>query len=147
MTTFYCLRFETPPTWRTRSLYLYPPGTGSAYRERITCTFTTRCGPQIEHSLERFVCCNLRIRCQRNACSANRCSATVYSVLPRERVLTEAAVRWQVVTPQQTSTSTSPFRLSDTLVVTGTCLAKRYSTMDYSSFQTSCHTIILPFLS
>jgi hypothetical protein len=28
MTTFYCLRFETPPTWSTRSLYLYPPGTG-----------------------------------------------------------------------------------------------------------------------
>jgi hypothetical protein len=24
----YRLRFETPPTWRTRSLYLYPPGTG-----------------------------------------------------------------------------------------------------------------------
>jgi hypothetical protein len=24
MTTFYCLRFETPPTWR----YLYPPGAG-----------------------------------------------------------------------------------------------------------------------
>jgi hypothetical protein len=28
MTTFYSLRFETPPIWRTRSLYLYPPGTG-----------------------------------------------------------------------------------------------------------------------
>jgi hypothetical protein len=28
MTTFYCLRFETPPTWRARSPYLYPPGTG-----------------------------------------------------------------------------------------------------------------------
>jgi hypothetical protein len=28
MTSFYCLRFETPPTWSTRSLYLYPPGTG-----------------------------------------------------------------------------------------------------------------------
>jgi hypothetical protein len=28
MTTFYCLRFETPPTWRARSTYLYPPGTG-----------------------------------------------------------------------------------------------------------------------
>jgi hypothetical protein len=27
MTTFYCLRFETPPTWRTRSPYSYPPGT------------------------------------------------------------------------------------------------------------------------
>jgi hypothetical protein len=28
MTTFYCFRFETPPIWRARSLYLYPPGTG-----------------------------------------------------------------------------------------------------------------------
>jgi hypothetical protein len=25
MTTFYCLRFETPPTWRVRSPYLYLP--------------------------------------------------------------------------------------------------------------------------
>jgi hypothetical protein len=28
ITTFYCLRFETPPTWRARSPYLYHPGTG-----------------------------------------------------------------------------------------------------------------------
>jgi hypothetical protein len=28
MTTFYCLRFETLPPWKTRSPYLYPPGTG-----------------------------------------------------------------------------------------------------------------------
>jgi hypothetical protein len=28
MTTFCCLRFETPPTWRARSLYLYPPEQG-----------------------------------------------------------------------------------------------------------------------
>jgi hypothetical protein len=28
MTIFYCLRFETSPTWRVRSPYLYPPGTG-----------------------------------------------------------------------------------------------------------------------
>jgi hypothetical protein len=27
MTTFYCLRFETLRTWRTRSPYLHPPGT------------------------------------------------------------------------------------------------------------------------
>jgi hypothetical protein len=27
MTIFYSLRFETPQTWRTRSPYLYPPGT------------------------------------------------------------------------------------------------------------------------
>jgi hypothetical protein len=28
MTIFYCLRFKTPQTWRTRSPYLCPPGTG-----------------------------------------------------------------------------------------------------------------------
>jgi hypothetical protein len=28
MTIFYCLRFETPPSWRARSPYLYPPGAG-----------------------------------------------------------------------------------------------------------------------
>jgi hypothetical protein len=28
VTIFYCLRLETPPTWRTRYPYLYPPGTG-----------------------------------------------------------------------------------------------------------------------
>jgi hypothetical protein len=28
MTTFYCLRCETPPTWRARFPYLYPLGTG-----------------------------------------------------------------------------------------------------------------------
>jgi hypothetical protein len=28
MTILYCLRFETSPTWRARSPYLYPPGTG-----------------------------------------------------------------------------------------------------------------------
>jgi hypothetical protein len=28
MTTFYCLRFETPPTQRARSQYLYPPEYG-----------------------------------------------------------------------------------------------------------------------
>jgi hypothetical protein len=28
MTIFHCLRFGTPPTWRVRSPYLYPPGTG-----------------------------------------------------------------------------------------------------------------------
>jgi hypothetical protein len=28
MTTVYSLKFETFPTWRARSQYLYPPGTG-----------------------------------------------------------------------------------------------------------------------
>jgi hypothetical protein len=47
MTTFYYLRFETPPTWRARSPYLYPTETGwSSYTPRhwvpYSCTFTTR---------------------------------------------------------------------------------------------------------
>jgi hypothetical protein len=28
MTIFYCLRFETPTTWKAKSPYLYPQGTG-----------------------------------------------------------------------------------------------------------------------
>jgi hypothetical protein len=28
MTILYSLRFETPPTWRARTMYLYPPRTG-----------------------------------------------------------------------------------------------------------------------
>jgi hypothetical protein len=28
---FYCLRFETPPTWRARSPYLYPQALGSLF--------------------------------------------------------------------------------------------------------------------
>jgi hypothetical protein len=36
MTTFYCLRFETPPTWSARCSYLYPPGTGwPGYTRRL----------------------------------------------------------------------------------------------------------------
>jgi hypothetical protein len=48
MTSAYCLRFETPPTWRTRSLYLYPPGTGCpGYTPRhwvdwLQCRFSSR---------------------------------------------------------------------------------------------------------
>jgi hypothetical protein len=35
VTIFYCLRFETPPTWKARSSYLYRPGTGwSSYTPR-----------------------------------------------------------------------------------------------------------------
>jgi hypothetical protein len=33
--TFYCLRCETPPTWRARSPYLYPPGTGFLFRHLL----------------------------------------------------------------------------------------------------------------
>jgi hypothetical protein len=39
----YCLRFETPPTWRARSPYLYPPGTGwlQLYPQALGSLFVT----------------------------------------------------------------------------------------------------------
>jgi hypothetical protein len=38
----YCLRFEVPPTWRVRSLYLYPPGTGwPSYTPRHWVSFSS----------------------------------------------------------------------------------------------------------
>jgi hypothetical protein len=42
MTIFYCLRFETPPTWRARSPYLYPPVTGwPSYTPRHWAPFSS----------------------------------------------------------------------------------------------------------
>jgi hypothetical protein len=47
ITLLYCLRFETPPTWRARSPFLYPPGTGlpsytPRHWVRISSPATTR---------------------------------------------------------------------------------------------------------
>jgi hypothetical protein len=40
ITIFYCLRFETPPSWRARSPYLYRPGTGCpSYTRRHLVSF------------------------------------------------------------------------------------------------------------
>jgi hypothetical protein len=45
MTTFYCLRFETPPTWKARSPCLYPSGTGwPNYTPRHWVSFSSRHG-------------------------------------------------------------------------------------------------------
>jgi hypothetical protein len=42
MTIFCCLRFETPHTWRARSPYLYPPGTGCpSYTPRYLVPFSS----------------------------------------------------------------------------------------------------------
>jgi hypothetical protein len=44
MTKFYCLRFESSPTWRARSPYLYPPGTGlPGYTPRQRVPFSSPC--------------------------------------------------------------------------------------------------------
>jgi hypothetical protein len=51
-TIFCCLRFETPPTWRARSPFLYPPGTGwPSYTPRHLVPFlspTTTCRATVE---------------------------------------------------------------------------------------------------
>jgi hypothetical protein len=41
ITTFYFLRFETPPTWRTRSPYLYSPGRWPSYTPRHWVPFSS----------------------------------------------------------------------------------------------------------
>jgi hypothetical protein len=42
MSIFYCLRFKTSLTWRGRSSYLYPPGTGSpSYTPRHWVPFSS----------------------------------------------------------------------------------------------------------
>jgi hypothetical protein len=52
MTIFYCLRFEIPRTWRARSPYLYPPGTGwPSYTPRHWVPFSsppTTCRATVE---------------------------------------------------------------------------------------------------
>jgi hypothetical protein len=47
-TIFYCLRFETPPTWRARLLYLYPPEQGDQSQSHIATD-----GQSISKSLRR----------------------------------------------------------------------------------------------
>jgi hypothetical protein len=42
MTVFYCIRFETPPTWRAMSPYLYLPGIRwPSYNPRHWVTFSS----------------------------------------------------------------------------------------------------------
>jgi hypothetical protein len=55
LTVFYCFRFETPPTWRARFPYLYPPGREwPSYTPRHRVPFssptTTRRAPLISQS-------------------------------------------------------------------------------------------------
>jgi hypothetical protein len=67
------LPFSSPPTTRRVTVEVFDPAS-----TRITCPFITRCGPQTEHTLERFFCSNLHILCLWNTCLSNRCPATVY---------------------------------------------------------------------
>jgi hypothetical protein len=84
MTIFYCLGFETPPTWRARSLYLYPPRNWMA-----------RLYPQALGSL--FVVCNstCTLECVSVAartCSPNRCIVTALQATNISQFLPECAV-------------------------------------------------------
>jgi hypothetical protein len=74
MATFYCLRFETPPVWRTRSLYLYPPGTGwPGYNPR------------------HWVWCNLSYRLALNTLLTDRIENTYSYLLLRRNVYRAAS--------------------------------------------------------
>jgi hypothetical protein len=62
--TFYCLRFETPPTWRGRSTYLYPqeqgvivitPGTGFSFRRLLELAGRYNSAPP-PHGLIYYMC-------------------------------------------------------------------------------------------
>jgi hypothetical protein len=92
MTIFYCLRFDTPPTWRARWPYLYPPGTGwlsyilrhwvpfssapTTRRGRVEvfepasmrcCSiYYIRHGPHRKHHVKQFFYCCVCIRCGGN---------------------------------------------------------------------------------
>jgi hypothetical protein len=65
MTIFYCLRFETPPTWRARSPYLCPPRTGwPSYTprhwvpfNRLVLLITSRHGPRRKHRFPPLLHC------------------------------------------------------------------------------------------
>jgi hypothetical protein len=48
MITFYSLIFQTPPTWRARSLYLYPPAIGwlSYIPRALSSLFVASCDSQ-----------------------------------------------------------------------------------------------------
>jgi hypothetical protein len=76
------LSFSSPPTTRRVTVEVFDPASTRGLRPiihvSITCPFITRSGPQTEHKLELFDCCNLRIRCHGNACLPNRYPTTVY---------------------------------------------------------------------
>jgi hypothetical protein len=91
VTIFYCLKFETLPTWRARSPYLYP-ATGFPFRRLLRLAgLLWRCSTPPPHGilpanelrvlynlartrnrtsppLERFVSSIVRIRCHGNVC-------------------------------------------------------------------------------
>jgi hypothetical protein len=62
--TFYCLRFETPSTWRARFPYLYPPGTGwPSYTPRHWVLFSSSPITQQRGCHVVFVSAGTRLPC------------------------------------------------------------------------------------
>jgi hypothetical protein len=55
--------------------------------EWITCLFITLYEPETDHSPERFVCCNLRIRCRGNMCQLRSNQAVVLETCLPSRCL------------------------------------------------------------
>jgi hypothetical protein len=73
VTIFYCLKFQTPPTWRDRSPYIYipqgqggtviPPGTGSS---SIVLLITPLHGLSIKYRFQPYLYFCMCISCREN---------------------------------------------------------------------------------
>jgi hypothetical protein len=98
------------------------------FRLKLTeLPFITWYGLETEHPFERLVFCNLHIHCHGNACLLQQPCAS--SRCPAMDVHSDFTI--------------PAFRLPDTFLVMGTCIVKLWPAMDYTSFQVSCHIIIL----
>jgi hypothetical protein len=83
------LPFTSPSTTRSVTVEVFDPtstrkitlsGKLLTYFEWVACLFIVCCGLKRGHSLERFICCILHIRCRGNVCLPNRCLAMFHSV-------------------------------------------------------------------
>jgi hypothetical protein len=80
MTTFYCLRFETPPTWRTRPRIYIPRYRMALLYPQILCSLFIALpllasivllrrplhGPTRKHRFKQYLYCCIRIHCRGN---------------------------------------------------------------------------------
>jgi hypothetical protein len=93
VTTFYCHRFETPSTWRARSPYLYPPGTGFPFhRLLLLAGLRWRYSTPPPHGIDFHYSCNPRYiasgRTQQKTSFPNNYSIVIDMCLPRRCIQT-----------------------------------------------------------
>jgi hypothetical protein len=97
-----CLRFETPPTWRARYPYLYPPGTGwHSYSPRhwvqvkVKVTLRLTVGQSWGSWPDIYYCLTVTVLFLWGALSNERTSlSSVYAAGPRQRSLSRVRAPW-----------------------------------------------------